>query len=67
MFRVGDRVVWKNATLGLAHENNAGTVVNVIPHEKQLDEFALYDVDFDFGTRTLYGTQLVAAAPESNN
>lgn len=37
-----------------------GTVLAVMPSDSKLDEFALYDVKFDFGTFTLHGTQLQA-------
>jgi hypothetical protein len=35
-----------------------GVVTFVIPSETNSEEFAIYDVEFDFGSLTLHGTQL---------
>jgi hypothetical protein len=37
-----------------------GKVIAVIPSDSGLADFAMYDVRFDFGTFTLYGTQIEA-------
>jgi hypothetical protein len=43
----------------LAESKDAlGVVTNVLPNETGVEEFAMYDVKFSFGTFTLYGTQL---------
>jgi hypothetical protein len=36
----------------------------VIASDSNLDEFTVYDIQFDFRTYTLYGTQLRPAPPE---
>ena len=35
-----------------------GTIVNLIPSDSGLDDFALYDVDFASGVQTLHGSEL---------
>jgi len=37
-------------------------VLAVIPSDSGLDDFTMYDVQFEFGTFTLYGTQIEADA-----
>jgi hypothetical protein len=50
VFRVGDEVVW----ITEAFHDKVGIVTNVIPNDRELSEFTLYDVTFDFGLRTLH-------------
>jgi hypothetical protein len=64
-FKIGDRVQWVRRVPDATKKDNIGVVTAVIPDEKNLDEFTMYDIHLDFGTYTLYGTQLRAAPPES--
>lgn len=57
LFRVGQSVVWVKADNRPAI---IGTVVAVMPSDSELDEFAIYEVEFDFGTFTLHATELMA-------
>jgi hypothetical protein len=41
-------------------QDSIGIVTAVSPDDKNLDEFTLYDIKFDFGISMLYGTQLRA-------
>ena len=56
MFKVGDRVAWTAGVL--VRRVVIGTVVNVMPNDNGLDDFNIYDVFFDFGLRTLHGSEL---------
>jgi hypothetical protein len=44
------------------HENAVGTVLNVIPNDAHVDAFTIYDIEFQFGTFALRGTQIEADA-----
>ena len=56
VFKVGDYVAW---TEGEGPGGSAvGKIVAIIPSDTGTPEFNLYDVEFPFGKRTLYGTQL---------
>jgi len=35
----------------------------LIPSDTSIEEFAIYDVEFDFGSLTLHGTQLERTEP----
>ena len=59
-FKIGDRVQWVRAVPGATKMDNIGTVTAVIQDDKNLDEFTLYDIKFDYGIYRLYGTQLRA-------
>jgi hypothetical protein len=59
-FKIGDRVQWVRAVPDATKQDNIGIVTAVIPDDKNRDEFTLYDIKFDFGLYTLYGTQLRA-------
>lgn len=58
---VGDKVRWVRAVLGSQYSNAVGVVVLVIPDDRHSREFSMYEVQFSFGLRTLYGTQIEAA------
>jgi len=64
MFKVGDYVRWAAAESESRYKNCVGTITAVIPNDKNLDAFAMYDVRFDFGDRTLYGTQLAGVSAD---
>lgn len=55
-FKPGDRVCWKGIR-DPTHNHIPGTILKVIPKGAGA-AFALYEVEFEFGTFTLYGTQL---------
>jgi hypothetical protein len=61
LFQVGDHVRWVNAVSSLEYKNAVGTVEFMIPNDTGVEEFTMYDIQFEFGTRTLYGTQLETA------
>jgi len=61
-FKRSDRVRWVRALSHPEYENAVGTVLDVIPNDASLDAFTMYDVEFQFGTFTLYGTQIEADA-----
>ncbi|HYR89421.1 MAG TPA: hypothetical protein VE422_35425 [Terriglobia bacterium] len=62
-FNVGDRVEWVRAIPSPELKDIAGIVMAVIPNDQDLDDFYMYDIQFDFGLYTLYGTQLGPAKP----
>jgi hypothetical protein len=57
-FNIGDRVCWTRAVADPTKITVAGVVLAVIPSDSGLDDFTMYDVQFEFGTFTLYGTQM---------
>jgi hypothetical protein len=59
LFKVGDKVRWRHAVHELKAKDALGTITAVIPNETSVDELTLYEIKFDFGTFTLYGTQIV--------
>ena len=61
-FKVNDRVRWVRAASSLETKDAVGVVTNVIPNDTGVDDFAMYDIKFPFGTFTLYGTQIEADA-----
>ena len=61
-FKRNDRVRWVRALSYPEYENAVGTVLDVIPNDTSLDAFTMYDVEFQFGKFTLYGTQIEAVA-----
>ena len=58
--KIGDRVRWLRAVPDATKMDNIGIVTAVIPNDNNVDEFTLYDIKFDYGIYTLYGTQLRA-------
>ena len=58
-FKIGDHVRWTHANHGL--EQGIGVIVAVIPNDKQVDRFTMYDVQFGSELFTLYGTQIESA------
>jgi hypothetical protein len=57
-FQVGDRVQWVRAVPDTKLKGAAGVILAVIEADKRPDEYNLYDIRFEFGMYTLYGTQL---------
>ena len=64
-FNVGDSVVWVQAFSVSSDQGKIGTVIAVMPSDFGSESFHMYDVRFDMGLRTLYGSQL-QLAPESD-
>ena len=64
-YEIGDRVVWVRAVPDSRMKDIVGVVLAVIPNPSNLAQFTMYDVQFDFGTFTLYGTQLSPAPPRA--
>lgn len=58
VFKVGDKVRWRHGVPELKAKNALGTITAVIPNETGVDELTLYEIKFDFGTFTLYGSQI---------
>ncbi len=56
VFRIGTPVFLRNRAS--QDVERIGTVVNVIPSDSALYDFALYDVDFASGLHTLHGSAL---------
>ena len=61
-YNIGDRVCWARPVADPIKITIAGVVLAVIPSDSGLDDFTMYDVQFEFGTFTLYGTQIEADA-----
>jgi hypothetical protein len=57
-FKVGDRVRWVRAVSSPERKNFVGTIASVIADDIHVDEFTMYEVKFQFGVATLYGTQI---------
>jgi len=51
LFQVGNRVRWM--TDQVDPRQSIGLVIQILPNARGLREFDLYQVAFDFGTRTL--------------
>lgn len=58
LFKVGDRVRWLHSVPDPKLTNALGTITAVIPNETGVDDLTLYEIDFDFGAFTLYGSQI---------
>ena len=58
MLQVGDQVRWRHAFRESTAKNALGTITAVIPNETGVDDFTLYDIQFEFGTFTLYAAQI---------
>ena len=58
VFEVGDQVRWLQGVPELKAKNALGTITGVIPNETGVDELTLYEIKFDFGAFTLYGSQI---------
>ena len=61
LFDSGQKVRWVRAVSVPEYRSVVGMVVTVIPDDRHSREFSMYDVQFPFGMRTLYGTQIEAA------
>jgi hypothetical protein len=59
-FKVGDSVRWVKAVASPEFKNAVGIVELVIPSNTDGPKFDIYNIEFEFGTRTLYGTQIEA-------
>jgi hypothetical protein len=59
-FEPSDRVVWIRAVPDPSKKGIQGTVV-AIDDDALGGQFPLYEVQFEFGKATLYGTQIEAA------
>ena len=57
-YKVGDHVQWTRAVSQPRFKNAKGLVTAVLDNDTQVDDLTLYDVQFEFGLFTLYGTQL---------
>ena len=57
-FKVGDQVRWRHAVPDPNAKDALGTITAVIPNETGVDDFTLYEIQFDFGAFTLYGGQI---------
>ena len=64
MFKIGDRVIWKNGPEA-ERGGTVGIVLDVTPDQKGSVDFPLYDVQFAFGIRTLHGSELQPLLPTS--
>jgi hypothetical protein len=58
IFKVGDQVRWQHGVPELKAKNALGAIIAVIPNETGVDELTLYEIKFDFGAFTLYGSQI---------
>lgn len=58
IFKVGDQVRCRHGVPNSGAMNALGIITAVIPNDTGVDEFALYEVTFEFGTVTLYGAQI---------
>ena len=58
LFKVGDQVRWRHAVPDSKLTNALGTITAVIPNETGVDDFTLYEIEFDFGAFTLYASQI---------
>jgi hypothetical protein len=57
-FKIGDQVRWRHAVRDLKARDALGTITAVLPNETGVDDFALYEIEFDFGAFILYGGQI---------
>jgi hypothetical protein len=58
LYKIGEQVRWRNAVPESKVKNALGTITAVIPNETGVDDFTLYEINFDFGAFTLYGGQI---------
>jgi len=58
VFKVDDRVRWVRAVSSPETKDAIGIVTFVIPNDTGVEDFAMYDIKFSFGTFTLYGAQI---------
>ena len=65
-FKAGDHVRWIRAVPDSILKEVDGVVLEIVATDK-VEAFNLYKVQFEFGTYTLYGTQLKVAAPPLNS
>lgn len=63
-FKIGDRVRWGRAVPDPNLKDLTGVIVAIIPSDMDLPQFTMYDIKFDFGIYTLYGTQIRLAPPD---
>lgn len=57
---VGDRVRWTNA-IAMEYGHPVGIILSIVLANADFPQFTLYEVEFVFGTRSLYGTQIELA------
>jgi hypothetical protein len=57
-FDIGDEVRWVQATPASKARGMSGVILDVIPSISRLDELTMYEIQFQFGTFRLYGTQI---------
>ena len=60
-FKTGDKVRRAEPFSSLEYKNAVGAVALVIPSDTDVPELTIYDIEFLFGIRTLYGDQIEAA------
>jgi hypothetical protein len=56
-FKVGDIVIWSRA-VPQEHKDSVGRIVAIVSCDSGTVAFTLYDVQFERGLHTLYGTQI---------
>ena len=56
-FSIGDRVIWAKA-LRDEYRKAEGRIVRVVPSDSNLPQLVIYEVQFEFGLRTLFCDQL---------
>jgi hypothetical protein len=59
MYKVGAKVRWKKTSFDATIQNATGVILHVLPSDVDVEEFTMYDVEFDFGIYTLYAIQLL--------
>ena len=63
LFKIGDEVKWAWTALDKTRQYATGVVTFVIRSDTNIEELAIYDVKFDFGSLTLHGRQLERTKP----
>jgi hypothetical protein len=63
VLKVGDQVRWRHAVPDSTAKDALGVITAVIPNETGVDDFTLYEIQFDFGVFTLYGAQIEHEPP----
>ena len=66
LYKVGDYVCWTRAVSQPSFKNATGQVATILDNDTQVEDLTLYDVQFEFGLFTLYGTQLDPAPVRTN-
>jgi len=60
IFKIGDHVRWIRGAASSQQKNAIGIVVEVMPDNENREAFTTYDIEFQFGIYTLYGSQIEA-------